>query len=302
MAGNIRRFGILVALSVLMLLGMAQLALSYSEVGLSSRIEVDGIYPDACELSAVPPSVVDDAAELATGLFGDYQEGYRTFVDQLLAAYVEARDKDFIVVFNPGGWGWNVIDSSPGWCSIFNGIKSELDCLGYTSLWLNYQRTGETLRGRLSELVEMVTFYPSKAENLACRVEFLTRNIPELRVIIAGESNGTVLSDRTMDVLRQNPKVYSIQTDPPFWHRNVVQDRTLLLNHNGVVPDAFSDGDIPLMLWETLKASFGLSPPEEDTGRILSVFRAPGHEYCWQHPNVCSQITLFIEKNFGFKK
>jgi len=302
MASNIRRVGILVALSVVLLLGIAQVALSYSEVGLPSRIGVEDFSLSTYELATVPQSVVDDATGLAMELFGDYQGKYHDFVNQLLATYVEARDKDFIVLFNSGGWGWNVLDSSPGWRSIFSGIKSELDELGYTSLLINYQRTGGTLRGRINEFVEMIAFYPSKAENLACRVEFLTEHIPDLRVIITGESSGAVLSDSTMNVLRYNPNVYSIQTGPPFWHKNVMRDRTLLLNDNGIVPDAFSEGDIPIMIWESLKASLGLSRQEEDTGKILLVFRAPGHDYRWQYPKVYSQVTGLLEENFGFKK
>ena len=300
---NIRRLGILVALSIVLLLGVGLLALSYSDVGVTVGVGTGGLPLSVPDLSAVPQSVADDATKLAQELFGDYQEKCNDFVSQLLAVYVEAQDKDVVVVFNSGGWGWNFLENSPGWCSIFTGIESELENLGYSSLMLDYRRTGETLRGVIDEFVEVITAYPSKAENLACRVEFLTTHIPDLKVIVTGESNGTVISDSAMSILRDNPQVYSIQTGPPFWHQNVMLERTLVLDSNGMTRDSFSQGDIPAMLWASLKALLGLSPPEEeDPGRILYFFRAPGHDYCWQYPGVYSKITSFLEQNFGFKQ
>jgi len=300
---NIRRLGILVALTIVLLLGAGLLTLSYSDVGVTVGVGNGGVPLSVPDLSAVPQSVADDATKLATELFGDYQEKHDDFVSQLLAAYVEAKGKDFVVIFNSGGWGWSFLENSPGWYSISNGIKSELENLGYASLMLDYRRTGETFRGVIDEFVEVITDYPSKAENLAHRVEFLTAHIPDLKVIVTGESNGTVISDSAMNILRDNPQVYSIQTGPPFWHQNVVRDRTLVLNYNGITPDSFSQGDIPAILWASLKALVGLSPAEEeDPGRILYFFRAPGHDYCWQYPGVYSQISNFLEQNFGFKQ
>jgi hypothetical protein len=297
---NLRRLGILVALSALLILGVAALFFSYSDVGVAVGVGTGGLPLSAPDLSAVPESVAEDAAKLAKELFEDYQEEYEDFVSQLLAAYVEAVDKDVVVIFNSGGWGWNFIENSPGWYSISTGIESELDKLGYSSLLLNYRRTGETYRGIIDEFVEVVTAYPSKAENLAHRVEFLTSHIPDLKIIVTGESNGSVISDSTMNILRDNSQVYSIQTGPPFWHQNVTLDRTLVLDSNGTTPDSFSQGNIPAMVWASLKALVGLSPPEEEApGRILYFLRAPGHDYGWQYPDVYSQISNFLEENFG---
>ena len=299
---NIRRFGILVALIAVLLLGVGLLALSHSDVGVTVGVGTGGLPLSVPDLSAVPEEVAEDAANLAQELFGDYQEKYDDFVSELLAAYVEAHDKDVVVIFNSGGWGWNFLENSPGWYDISNGIRAELDKWGYTSALLNYRRTSESFRGVIDEFVEVITDYPSKAENLAHRVEFLTTHLPELKVIVTGESNGTVMSDSAMNILRDNPQVYSIQTGPPFWHQNVMLERTLVLDSNGMTPDCFSQGDIPAILWASLKALVGLSPPEEDPGRILYFFRAPGHDYRWQYPGVYSQITSFLEQNFGFKQ
>jgi hypothetical protein len=303
MTANIRKLVILVALTLLLLLGFGQVALSYVDVGLTDTVDTEEIALSVSDFSAVPQSVADDATRLAQELFGDYREKYGDFVNQLLATYVEARDKDIVVLFNPGGWGWNLQASSPGWQSISVGIESELDSLGYKPLLLDFRRTKETYQGLVREFVELVSDYPSKAENLARRVEFLTTHNPDLKVIITGESNGTVISDRVMHILQDNPRVYSIQTGTPFWHRNTMINRTLVLNDNGITPDSFSRGDIPAMVWTSLKALFGVSSPEkEDPGRIFYFLRAPGHDYCWQYPDVYSKINDFLEENFGFKR
>ena len=299
MRKKICRIGIGITLAVVISLVIA--VLSYSGVGVTCKIGTGGLPLPDCDLSAVPQSVTEDATELATELFGDCQEKCDDFASQLLAVYSEAQGKDFIMLFNPGGWGWSLLtDISPGWWSILTGIESELDSLGYTSLLLNHLRTPETLVGCLNEPVEMMTLYPSKAEDLASRVEFVTSHIPDLRVIMIGECNGTVICDSVMDILQDNPQVYSIQMGPPFWHKdNIMLDRTLLINSNGIIPDSFSQGDFGAMIWGTIKALFGISQPRDDQGNILYYVRAPGHDYWWHHPGVCSQVVNFLGENFS---
>ena len=298
MKRNIYKLGILTALAGVLLLAIALLAFSYTEVGVTEEIWTEGLTLSVYNFSDVPQSVAEDAARLATEQFGDAKEKSERFVNQLLKTYIEAKDKDLIVIFNSGGWGWNLPEKSPGWTSILAGIKSELDSLGYESLLLNYRRTSETMLGCIKEFVEVTIEYPSKAKDLAVRLEFLTGHIPDLKVIVAGESNGTVISDSAMNILRDNPRVYSIQTGTPFWHESAMLDRTLVLNSNGTCSDSFSQGDIPVILWATVKFCLGLSSPEENPGHIIYYLRAPGHDYSWQYPEVYSRIVTFLERNF----
>ncbi len=293
------RLGIGVTLAIIITLLIV--ALLPSDVGVNCEIGTGGIPLSVYDLSAVPQSVAEDATRLATELFGDYQEKCDDFVSQLLTMYLEANDKDFVVIFNSGGWGGNLLETSLGWQSIFTGIESELASSGYTSLLLDYQRTVETLRGRLNELRERITGYPSKAKDLACRMEFITNHNPDLRVILTGESTGTIICDRVMNILEDKPQVYSIQTGPPFRYENIVLARTLLLTNNGIVPDSYSEGDFWAVVRGNLKHWFGLSEPIDDFGTVPHYVRAPGHDYWWQYPEVCSQITNFLEQNFGIK-
>jgi len=299
MSGKICRVGTGVILALVLLLVIV--AVSYSAVGVTSEVGTEGVPLSVYDLSTVPQSVVEDATRLATELFGDYQEEYNDFVNQLLAIYSEVEDKDFIVIFNPGGLGYKSIEATPGWCSIFDGIESELAGLGYTSLFLEHLRADESWLGCLAEFREGITGYPSKAKDLACRVEFITTHLPDLQVIVAGESTGTVICDRAMNILENNPQVYSIQTGPPFWHANIMLDNTLLLTNNGIIPDSYSQGDFGAIVWGNLKYRLRLSQPEDAFGTTLHYVGAPGHDYWWQYPEVCSQITNFLNESFGLK-
>ena len=302
MARKVRRLKVGVTLTIVLSLAIVLLFPPSLVTGITCGIGTGGIPPSSYDPSAVPQPVAEDADKLASELFGDCQEKCDDFVNQLLAVYVEAKSKDFIMVFNPGGWGWNLLEASPEWWSIFSGIQAQLESLTYTSLWLDYLRTTNGWQYRLDELLEMIAGYPSKAKDLACQVEFLTSHIPNLKVILGGESNGTIICDRVMNILEDNPQVYSIQTGPPFWHENITLDRTLVLTSNGIIPDSFSQGDFFTIICTNLEALCGFSQPEGNTGKILLHIGSPGHEYWWQYPGVGPQITSFLDKNFGTKR
>jgi len=302
MINKLGKFGIAVVMIAIPLLTAGWLALFSSEVGMAKDIGIQEPDLPEVEYSALPQAVVDDAVVLATQFVGDSQEKLQEFVDQLLATYIEAENQDVVVFFNSGGWGWNMTNETPGWASILDGISTELTKLGYNSVVLNYRRTGSGVRGCLNEFSEVVRRYPHKSADLASRVGFLADHLPELRIIIAGESTGTVISDKTMGILYDRPQVYSIQTGTPFWHKPTALERTLLMNSNGKGIDTFSYGNIPAMVWATVKGWLGISSPDDNPGNILSWLRAPGHDYSWQYPGVCSEVIQFIDNNFVIKQ
>jgi hypothetical protein len=293
------RIVILTVMAVVFLLAVGWLTFCYTEVGMADGIGFGEPGFSGDKSLDIPQSVVEDATRLAIESVGDNQAKLQDFVNQLLAAYVAARDTDVVVVFNSGGWGWNRLDETPGWATILDGIRASLDGLGYRSLVLNYQRTSRGLRGGIKEFIEEMTRYPTKARELADRVTFLIDSLPDLRVIVAGESTGTVITDKAMALLKDKPQVYSIQTGTPFWHKPTPLNRTLLMNSNGKTIDTFSYGNVPAMVWATVKGWLGLSSPEDNPGNILNWLRAPGHDYSWQYPGVCSGIAEFLKENFG---
>ena len=301
MAKIVGKLWILAALITMPLLVVGLLAFFHSRAGEASDVSVEESSLFEYDLSAVPQSVLEDANELAKKIVGEGKEGCQDLVNQLLATYLKVKDKDIIVVFNSGGWGWNLVEMTPGWNSILDGIESKLDSLGYESLVLNHKRTSEGMMACIREFFEGSIQYPLKGKELARRVEFLTTSVPNLRVIVAGESNGTVIVDSAMNILQDNPQVYSIQTGTPFWHNSTELDRTLLLNNNGLTPDTFSYGNIPVMIWVTIKDALGLSGPGDKPGNVMSFLRAPGHDYSWQYPHVHYSVVKFLEENFGAK-
>ncbi len=298
---KIGSLGILALLLAVPLLAIVWLTIFDSEVGMARDIGIQEPPLTECDYSSVPQTVIDDAAELAGELIGKGQENIQNFVDQLVAMYNEVKDLDVVIIFNSGGWGWNLTNETPGWASILDGIKTQLANQGYNSEVLNYRRTSGGMTGCLQEFYEAATRYPHKAKDLAWRVEFLTEHLPDLRIIVAGESTGTVISDKTMGILKDEIRVYSIQTGTPFWHKPTERERTLLMNSNGKGIDTFSYGNVPAMIWATVKGWFGLTSPDDNPGNILSWLKAPGHDYSWQYPGVCSEVVDFLDKNFGEK-
>ena len=98
--------GIIVASSLVLLLGTMVLAASYSGFGVTSDIGTGGLPLSLSDLSDVPQSVMDGATSLAEELFGDCREKCDDFINQLLAAYSEAKGKDFVIVFVESGGGF----------------------------------------------------------------------------------------------------------------------------------------------------------------------------------------------------
>jgi hypothetical protein len=293
--------GIIVGLVILLLLAVISLTLFNSGIGMAKDIGIQEPVLDDDDFSSVPPAVVDDAIQLATTLVGKTSDKFQPLVDQLVGSYIKSQDKDIVVFFNSGGMGWNLTENTPGWGSILDGITLQLEQLGYRSQVFNYRRTSGGLFGAIREILEAANRYPHKAKDLAARVQFLADHLPNLKIIIAGESTGTVISERTMALLQGNPGIYSIQTGTPFWHKPSALDNTLLINNNGNTQDTFSYGNVPAMVWATVKGVFGLSGPKDNPGNILKWLRAPGHDYSWQYPGVYSKVIDFLNENFSGK-
>ncbi len=242
----------------------------------------------------IPEDVREDANSLASEYFGSDSVGYDMFVDNLLEVYSAAEGKDFLLIFNSGGQGREEI--GPEWGSILEGIEGELGRLGYTHMFVIYERTSGGFWNFVKELRETMFYYRSKGKPLAAQIGFLTEHIEDIRVILLGESSGAMVGSQAMKLLQANDRVYSIQTGIPFYYRRAVSDRALVMNSNGIAPDSLSNGD----LWTIFRANLGRIPtyrPEE--GHFLFYIRTPGHIYTWDHPGVHSKISAFLQNYFG---
>jgi hypothetical protein len=264
---------------------------------LACDAETDGHVLAATDFSQVPPQVVEDARNLAETYYPKDEAKADDMMSQLVGTYLAASDKDFVVMFNPGGWGWDPMSEIPGWESILLGIKNTLGASGYKTLLIDYKRTRHGLDGVIGEIEVLLGIQPAKAEELAARVTFLTQHLPNLRVIVTGESNGATIADDALRLLADNPRVFAIETGPPVWHPSLKFERSLVIENNGVQPDTFSNGDIILIMRSNAESAFGIY--KGGKGDIMLYIGAPGHYYNWDYPQVRSQIERFLTKQFA---
>jgi hypothetical protein len=248
------------------------------------------------DYSQLPPSLVTEAEKIAADLF-DSPEKQDDFTGQLLGLYALARDKDVLIFFNPGGFGWTELAETREGFSFMDGISAELDKMGMDYLFLNHKRTFRTFNSSISEFLVAASLFPFKAEDLTARVDFLTHNVPGLKIVLIGISNGTLPCDGVMDRLEDNPNVLSIQLGPPSWNNAETDDRSLVLRSNGTIPDSFSQGDMITILRANIEALYGVN--QEYTGDIMLYIGAPGHDYNWGYQAVRSQLTKFLWDKLG---
>ena len=252
----IRRIGITATLVVLSLMILLTLFLFYTEVGMAKEIGIHEPGLSEYNTADVPGSIFEDAIRYAKEIIGQGQEKIKEFADQLVTMYMQARESDIVIIFNSGGWGWNLTRETPGWSSILEGIQGELEKLGYNSIMLNYRRTSSGVRGCVREFVEAARQYPNKAEDLATRLEFLAEHLPETRIIVAGESTGTVITDKTMRLLEDNQQIILRYCDAEGNITSEINPNGAMSNIAGIVNEK--------------RNVFGLMPhPERSSERIL---------------------------------
>jgi hypothetical protein len=285
------------ALVLSVFLVAAFISISFSGMTVLSEVQTANVSNIDNHFSNIPPEVMQDARTLSNDLYGQGSNS-EIYFTQLISAYSATSDKNLLIIFNPGGWGTKSLEDSTDWTTIINGMAAELGVAGYKVAILNYQRTKDNLAGHLREIEESISGYYSKSKDLAIRIEFLINENPKLNVILAGESTGTMICDSTMNLLKNNEKVYSIQTGSPFWQKNTIRDRTIVVNDNGMIPDTFSRGDFFTAARSNLEVLLGISSTKNGA-KILNMFYAPGHEYWWQNPKVYSQIGAFLNEYFG---
>jgi hypothetical protein len=173
-----------------------------------------------------------------------------------------------------------------------NGIGDTLGGYGYTSLLLDYKRTRHGFDGIVGETEVLLNVQPAKAQELAARVSFLTDNIPGIRVILTGESNGATTADDAMRLLKDNSRVFAIETGPPAWHSSLQFSQSLVIKDNGEEADTFSNADIPAIIQANAESAFGIFSGAQ--GNILLYIGAPGHYYSWDYPVLRSMVENFI--------
>jgi pimeloyl-ACP methyl ester carboxylesterase len=264
--------------------------------------------------SLEPVSTVEQQAwQVAAEVVGSGKKAQEQFVNELLDLYNKIKDGDLVIFCNSGGWGNKPLYSDYQGESLLTGIETKLAQLGYKPYVVDDIRTGNGLTERINEFKEQLTHYPSKAKLLAAKIDFLTQNIANLKVIITGQSNGAALAGEVANRLKDNSRVYSIQVGIPFWHRVYEVSNSLVIDNSGVGSDALTHRDLLTIIkgnWAKLfilNHAPAFTPVDWLISRVVLILasydfglglQAPGHEYMWEYPGVGPVIEAFLVKNF----
>lgn len=208
-----------------------------------------------------------------------------------------ASDSDVVIIFNSGGWGNTPLEKAEDFAPIIEGIQATLEEWGYHSLVIPYLRTENTLSGKITGAKDFLSSFNFSSEILAKDLEFLTKNLPDKKIILAGLSAGGALVDETMERISGGTRnsVYAITAGIPFWEETLDSENILQLNNNG--GDSLAAGDIKSLIFSLIKAPFKwISSKIEGKNLPFSqAFQASGHQYFWDSPEVGSQIVSFLE-------
>lgn len=196
------------------------------------------------------------------------------------------QNADVIIIFNSGGWGNTPLEKAEDFAPIIEGIQKTLKDWGYQSVVIPYTRTRNDFLGKITGTKEFFNSFQNSSGLLAKEIEFLAKNFPGKKIILAGLSNGGTFVTETYKKISKDVKdsIYTIAVGVPFWEEPIKSENVLRIDNNG--KDSLAVGEIKSLFFSLIKAPF--------IGRI----HAPGHDYFWASPEVSSQIISFLENKF----
>ncbi|MDV2989966.1 MAG: hypothetical protein P3T54_07460 [Dehalogenimonas sp.] len=245
----------------------------------------------------LPKGVRDDALATAIAAHRHDRKKQLRLATDMLATYRELLTTDVFVLFNSGGYGWSNLDKASGYATIIDAIEEKLVSDGCRVTVLSYQRAYRGVRGYVSEILNAGAKSIAKPKELALRLSFLRRHLPNLQILLTSESNGTVMSNQVMRLLPEDPRLYSLEFGPPFWYETFLNDRILSMRSNGKTPDAFSYGHWRRAITANIMALFGRSA--QSPGSVLLYIGAPGHDYNWHdYPVIQESVSSFLDRHF----
>ena len=248
----------------------------------------------------------EEANKLAEQLFGSDAEKRAAFTTRLLDICSRAQDKDFLLIHNPGGWGYTKLEDLLQWeKSIVEGVSAAMEKLGYDSSLMQYFRSGYGWRAVMEDIREQTHFFISKAKTMAAELEFVTRHFANLQVVMIGVSQGAAFSNAVTQNLNGLKRVSSIELGTPFPYRSkrVITERTLILDSNGLMPDALMEWNVPTILRTYIGAPFRWLKLRLQGKKVKFTYciNLPGHDYNWDYPEVQGKIENFLMTTFGNK-
>jgi hypothetical protein len=254
---------------------------------------------------------VEDAAEqLAAKLFPRSNKKRKLFYRGLQEMYQAARNQDVLVIQSPGGWGnTHYQEGLQGWeRSIVTGVTATIEKLGYSCIMRQYFRCDDALWGGKNWFREGDFFFFGKSFRacvLAEELKLIIENLPELRIIMVGASQGAAFNNMVTMQLGNTERIYSIELGTFFAHmrRRQLTKRNLAVDSNGLMSDPMCHRD----LWKGTKAyfrAFVVWLKYRALGKkvkFTNCINTPGHEYQWEYPEVQGRITAFLTAVLGEK-
>ena len=211
-----------------------------------------------------------------------------------------AKDNDVIIVFNSGGWGYTPLEKAWDFAPIIEEIQGTLSEWGYSSAVIPYNRTKNTLIGKVAGAKDFLNSFNFSSETLAEEIEFLAENLPDKKIIIAGLSSGAAFVNKTYEKVSEEVKgsVYAISLGDPFWTKTFQSDNLLQLDNNG--KDSLAEGEIRTLIFSLMKTPFKwlLAKINGQNLTFSQAIQSPGHEYLWNSGEVGPEVVTFLKDKF----
>ena len=205
---------------------------------------------------------------------------------------------DFIIVFNPGGWGDAPLEKSDDFSPIVKGIQDSLSEWGYNSVVIPYMRTKEGVLAKISGFKDFILGYDFSSDQFIKDSKELSNFLPDKKIIITGLSNGAAFVNEVYKKLSDEDKdlFYAISVGTPFWVDKIYDDDILQLDNNG--EDDLAAGKISSIVWSGLKAPFIwlFSRIKNNNIEFSRAFQVNGHEYSWSSPETGGKIISFLQR------
>ena len=257
------------------------------------------------------PAIKEEIKVLAGQVIKSNHGQRESFISWLENAFAISIDKDILIIHSPGGWGNTSMEYLLDWeRSIVDGVSNKIDQLGYKWALTQYFRSGNSWWTHARDMVKEAFFFmngkSSRADVLAAGLKFLATKRDKLTIILVGASQGAAFGNAVMQRLDNMPQFYSIElgTFFPYMSLRMLTERTLAIDSNGTRPDPMCTRN----LWAGFKSYMGAFyrwfkyRAQGKPKKFSHCINVPGHEYCWDYPEVNGRITEFLAANFKPKK
>ena len=206
-----------------------------------------------------------------------------------------SNSKEVLVIFNSGGWGNTPIEKAKDFRPVVKGIQDTLNQWGYSSVVVSYNRTRNSLLGKVEESKEILGSFEFQSSELADQIEYFLRKNPKSKVIMAGLCMGGSFVNETMKKISHRSRVYAIEAGVPFWIKRMQSENVLGLNNND--KDSLATGQLRALVISLLEAPerWILAKIRGESIPFSHAIQAPGHEYDWSSPEVGPKVVSFLE-------